>query len=368
MPCLRPRRILHVLIITLGLAAAAPAPADTVQLRPDRPDRYTVVAGDTLWDIAARFLQSPWHWPRVWTINPDIRNPHLIYPGDVIVLRYVDGRPELTLLPNRKLSPGTSGSEAAAGRTESGADLHTVRLSPRVHSEPLEQAIPTISPQAILPFLGQPLVVDEKQLSQAGYVTIGLDSRIALGDGSEFYARGVHPAESGAYHVFRPGEALRDPGTGEVLAYEAVYLGSARLLEPGDPAKLVITEVKQEILPSDRLLAARRRPPLPYYFPHAPARPVDGYVIAAQNAVAEIGSYTAVAVSLGRRDGIEEGHVLRVYYRQGRHADPVTREDYALPNEEAALLLVFRAFEKVSYALVLHATRPVNLLDLVGTP
>lgn len=362
MPLSRPRRILRALIISLGLIAAGPAAADTVQLKPDRPDRYTVVEGDTLWDIAARFLQSPWHWPRVWTINPGIRNPHLIYPGDVIVLRYVDGQPELALLRSRKLTPG------ARANAPAGADARVVRLTPRVHSEPLDQAIPTISPEVILPFLGQPLVVGERELEQAGYITIGLDSRIALGDQSEFYARGIGRSESRYYHIFRPGDVLRDPRTGEVLAYEAVYLGSARLLEGGDPAKLVVTEVKQEILPTDRLLAAPERPPLPYYFPHAPKRPIDGYVIGAENAVAEIGSYTAVAVSVGRRDGLEDGHVLRVLYRQGQHTDPVTRDHYALPNEESALLLVFRTFEKVSYALVLHATRPVNLLDLVTTP
>lgn len=359
----RSRRILPVLII-IALGSLAPAArADTVQLKPDRPERYTVVPGDTLWDIAARFLQSPWHWPRVWTINPGIRNPHLIYPGDVIVLRYVDGQPELTLLRSEKLSPDSG----ALGGARPG-DSRLVRLTPQVHSEPLEQAIPTIAPDAILPFLTRPLVVSEEQLAQAGYITIGLDSRIALGNEGKFYARSLGPSATGFYYVFRPGEVLRDPRTGEVLAHEAVYLGNARLLEQGDPAKLVVTEARQEILPKDRLLPAPARPPLPYYFPHAPERPIEGYVIDAENAVAEIGSYTAVAISVGRRDGIEEGHVLRVLYHQGAHTDPLTHEQYALPNEESALLLVFRTFEKVSYALVLHATRPVNLLDFVTSP
>jgi len=348
------------------LTAAGPAAADTVRLKPDRPERYTVVRGDTLWDIAARFLESPWHWPRVWTINPGIRNPHLIYPGDVIVLRYVDGRPELSLLRQEKLTPG--GGDRSGGTAGTGGDLRVVRLAPRVHSEPLEQAIPTISPEVILPFLGQPLVVGERELEQAGYITVGLDGRIALGNHSEFYARGIEGEPGEHFHVFRPGPELRDPRTGEVLAYEAIYLGDAELLRAGDPAKLVVTEVRQEILPTDRLVAAPPRPPLPYYFPHAPERPIEGYVIGAQNAVGEIGSYAAVALSVGRRDGVEEGHVLRVLYRQGRHTDPLTRADYALPHEESALLLVFRTFEKVSYALVLHATRPVNLLDLVSTP
>lgn len=365
MPFLRPRHFLNALIISLGLSVALVA-ADDVQLKPDRPERYTVVRGDTLWDIAARFLQSPWHWPRVWKINENIKNPHLIFPGDVIVLRYVDGRPELTLLRSEKLTPGTVAGVPAPyeSRTASSA----TKLLPQVHSEPLEQAIPTITPDVIVPFLTQPHVVGEHELEEAGYVTVGLDNRIALGTESQFYARGVSDPGAEYFQVFRPGAALKNPETGEVLAYEALYLGDAQRLAAGDPAKLVVTAVKQEILPTDRLMVAPRRASLPYYLPHSPGKPVKGYVIAALNAVAEIGSYTVVTISLGQREGMEEGHVLRVMYRQERHRDPLTRTRYSLPDEESALLLVFRTFEKVSYGLVLNATRPVNLLDAVVTP
>lgn len=142
-----------------------------------------MVRGDTLWDIAARFLKSPWHWARIWKINPAIKNPHLIYPGDVIVLRYVDGQPELTLLRSEKL--GTGGVTTVS--VGSGGD--TLKLKPRIHSEVLEHAIPTIPPGAIMPFLTQPLAIGDRELERAGYVTIGLDNRIALGNHSEFYAR-----------------------------------------------------------------------------------------------------------------------------------------------------------------------------------
>ncbi|HEX7044916.1 MAG TPA: LysM domain-containing protein [Burkholderiales bacterium] len=337
--------------------------ADDVQLRPDRPERYTVVRGDTLWDIAARFLQSPWHWPRVWKINEAIKNPHLIYPGDVIVLRYVDGAPALTLLRSEKLSPGDATDAVAAPSTG-----RTAKLLPRVHSEPLEQAIPTIPPDAIAPFLTEPRVVEEDELEEAGYVTVGLDNRIALGTRSEFYARGIDDTGAEYFQIFRPGQALKHPETGELLAYEALYLGDAQLLAKGDPAKLVVTSSKQEILPADRLLAAPRNAVLPYYFPHAPGKTVRGYIIAALNAVAEIGTHTVVTISLGARDGIEEGHVLRVMYRQGQHRDPVTGGRYELPEEEAGLLLVFRTFDKVAYGIILNATRPINLLDSVVTP
>jgi hypothetical protein len=233
--------------------------------------------------------------------------------------------------------------------------------------EPLEAAIPTIPPSAIMPFLSQPLAVGEDELDKAGYITIGLDNRIALGDQSEFYARGLKD-DTEYYHIFRPGKAIRHPDSGDVLAYEAVYLGDARKLESGDPTKLVVTSVKQEILPTDRLLAAPRRPASPYYYPHPPSTKVTGRVVYALNAVAEIGPYTIVGVSLGKRDGMEEGHVLRVLRHVGEHRDPVTRDKYKLPDEETALLMVFRTFDKMSYALVMSATRPVYMHDAVSTP
>lgn len=370
MPFFRSRCFLKALIITLFGIAPALVAADDVQLKPDHPERYTVVKGDTLWDIASRFLQSPWYWPRVWKINPSIKNPHLIYPGDVIVLRYVNGQPELALLRNEKLAPGTVAAPPAPveATIERPPISGAVKLEPRVHAEPLEQAIPTITPDVIVPFLTQPLVVDEDELEQAGYVTVGLDNRIALGNQSLFYARGISDPDAEYFQIFRPGKALRNPDTGEILAYEALYLGDAQRLRGGDPSKLIVTSVKQEILPTDRLLVAPRRAALPYYFPRSPGKPVRGRIVAALNSVSEIGSNNVVAISLGQREGMEEGYVLRVLYHQGERVDPVTRDDYELPDEEAALLMIFRTFKKVSYALVMNATQPVHLYDVVETP
>lgn len=358
-----PRHSLYAIFIMVVIAVAGLARADEVQLRPDHPERYIVQKGDTLWDIAARFLRSPWHWPRIWKINEQIKNPHLIYPGDAIVLRWVDGRPEITVLRRERVLP----PEAVPSPPEAPVDLAALKLEPRVRIEPLEEAIPTIPPGAIAPFLTQPLVVEEKELERAGYITVGLDNRIVLGDSSQFYARGVKGAEE-YYHVFRPGEAIRHPDTGELLGYEAIYLGDAKLLEPGDPSKLVVTRVKQEILPADRLLVATRSPALPYYHPQAPMRLVRGKIVSALNAVSEIGPFAVVAITLGKREGIAEGHVLRILRDAGEHTDPVTRERYRLPDEETGLVMVFRVFEKVSYAVVLNATRPVHLHDVVATP
>lgn len=374
MPSAR-HRFLALLIMMFFAAAPAVSGADVVQLKPDHPERYTVKVGDTLWDIANRFLKSPWHWPRIWKINEQIKNPHLIYPGDVIVMRWVDGQPELTLLRKETLVPPPEGAPPEAAAAEPGAepapvmsDGRTVKLSPRIHGEPIEAAIPTIPPNAILPFLTQPLVVSPRELNKAGYITIGLDNRIALGDTSEFYARGLKDATQEFYYIVRAGKPIRHPNSNELLAYEALYLGDARVLEPGDPAKLVVTSVKQEILPTDRLLVAPKKGALPYYYPHPPKNRVKGYIVAALNAVAEVGPYTVVTVSLGTREGMEEGHVLRVMRHVGKHRDPVRGTNYKLPDEDSALLMVFRTFDKVSYALVLSATRPIHLLDAVTTP
>ncbi|MEK7816321.1 MAG: LysM peptidoglycan-binding domain-containing protein [Pseudomonadota bacterium] len=376
-----PRFLLTLLIISLGTAVPARAADDAVDggakatsdaaakpatLKPDQPGRYTVVKGDTLWGIAGRFLKNPWEWPRIWKLNEKIKNPHLIYPGDVIVLRYVDGKPELTVLRNEKLAPG---APAAVPDTET--PRPTVKLSPRARAESLEKAVPTIPPNVIAPFLTQPLVVNETELEKAGYVTTGLDNRIALGNHSEFYARGLKDAAQEFYQIFRKGKPIRNPDNSEdILGYEAVYLGDAKRIEAGDPTKLVVTRVRQEIIPGDRLLATTQKPALPYYYPRPPKTRVAGKILSALSdvATAEMGLYTIVAINLGTREGIEEGNVLRVMRHAGSEKDPVTRESYKLPDEESALIMVFRTFEKVSYALVMNASRPVHVQDTVVTP
>jgi hypothetical protein len=354
-------------LILMMLLIGPLAWADEVQVRPDQPERYVVQKGDTLWDIATKFLQTPWHWPRIWKINEQIKNPHLIYPGDVIVMRWVDGKPELALLRADSGQPTVPGVPVEPAPLPS--DGRTVKLSPRIHVSELEAAIPTIPPDAIAPFLSRPMIVGKRELDDAGYVTVGLDDRIALADNSEFYARGLkRNAEQEYYYIVRQGKALRHPDTNELLAYEAQYLGEAQLLEPGDPAKLIVTKVAQEILPTDRLMVAPKIAGLPHYYPHAPKNKVRGYIINTPNAISEIGSFTVVTLSLGEREGIEEGHVLRIMRNAGTHRDPVRRRDYKLPDEQSGLLMVFRTFEKVSYGLIMNSIRPVNLNDAVVTP
>jgi len=369
-------------VVLAMLALVAPLSADTVDLKADHPDRYVVQKGDTLWDISTRFLKDPWRWASVWKINEQIKNPHLIYPGDVIMLVWVEGKPQLVVQRQEKVAPAAPAEaappaaeaptapavvEEPAGVTPSG--MPVVKLKPRIYSESLTEAIPTIPPNAIVPFLTQPLVVGRKELEEAGYVTIGLDDRVALGNGSEFYARGL--AKNGGteyYQLFRKGEELRHPDTGELLAYEALYLGDARVLEPGDPTKLIVTSVKQEILPTDRLMAAPKKAALPYYFPRAPEKEVKGRILSAINGLREFGPTTIVAISVGKREGIEEGHVLRIMRHIGSQKDPVTKREYKMPDEDAGLLMVFRVFDKVSYAMIMNADRPIRNHDALRNP
>lgn len=350
------KKLLRALYLVLSLTVLTPLAGQAAALNPDYPERYTVVQGDTLWDVAARFLKEPWRWPEIWKENPHIKNPNLIYPGDVLVLSLVDGKPELRLLRNEKLS-----------------ERKTVKLSPAIYSQALERAIPTIPTRIIQPFLTQPLVLEKDGLETAGYITIGVDDKLLLGKYDQFYARGLSENKSGHYQIFRPGVKFIHPETKEVLGYQALYLGDARMLAPGDPAKLEITRSRQEIGPTDRLLPAPEDVPLPYYQPHAPNTAVRGWILSAVGGVdaegmSELGPATIVVLSLGKRDGVEEGHVLRIVRHAGRRKDPVHGRDYRLPEEDSGLLMVFRTFERVSYALILKANRAIHVLDAVYTP
>ena len=376
MPMTR-RKASLVWVLGLLIAVSAPVGADTVALNPKHPNRYTVVKGDTLWDISSRFLRDPWQWARVWTFNQQIKNPHLIYPGDVIVLTYVNGKPALTLLPEEKLVPGPTSAGQAPSAAPAQAEelppppvpLTTVKLEPKVRAEPLNEAIPTINPEAIRPFLTEPLVVSRSQMEKSGYVTEGMDNRVALGDQSEFYARGLGTHPASYYQIYRPAKPLIDPATGDLLGYQATYLGDAKLLQPGDPSKLVVTRVTEEILPTDRLLPApKHEPPLPYYYPHPPKNEVHGSIIWAYDALNQFGPMTVVAISLGADKGMEVGDVLRIMHHAGRHLDPVTHRYYNIPDEQEGLLMVFRVFDKVSYALVMSAERSIRMYDTVQTP
>ncbi|MBE0510187.1 MAG: LysM peptidoglycan-binding domain-containing protein [Gammaproteobacteria bacterium] len=338
-------------------AASAPAPAPVVAVRPDYPESYTVVRGDTLWDISARFLRDPWMWPQVWHGNPQIENPHLIYPGDVLRLYFIDGKPVLRV--ERPYLPDSM----------RGQEYRTERLSPRVREASLEAAIMTIPIETIRPFLSRPQVLTDAELKAAPYVVAHDDERLISGTGYRVFARGIEAEEMvGEYVVVRRGQAYIDPVSREHLGFEAIYLGDARLLAHGDPSTLVVTSSSREILNGDRLLPRGDDAFQHRYMPRPPADKVDGQIISVFDGVAKIGQHRVVAINLGKREGLEPGHVLAVNQRGAVVRDTVQGGEVQLPDERAGLVMVFRSFERVSYALVMNVTKPLAIYDQATNP
>lgn len=397
------KAIIFLILLLAPLGAAVAAEADAIKA--DAPDRYTVVPGDTLWGISGRFMKDPWRWPEVWRLNKEeIRNPHLIYPGDVIVLDRAAGR---LFVEGRK-----GGATAAAG-AGGASRLNTVSVAPRVRLEALPpKAIPTIKPSDIAGFLTKPLLVDRDELD--GYPTIVAteEDHISIGTGSKAYAEGIKKADGLIWQVYRRGDALVDPESNEILGYEAFYLGEARVTKYGDLTTLEITSAVLEINRGDRLVPASEEKPVFAYVPRAPEKPIRAYIISAYGNLGETGPLGIVALSKGSRDGLEVGNVLAIYSstaiakRQGRYglrtsalwgreglsgsdsprtyyapeltprdgplygkAEPVDEALLRkLPDERYGLVMVFRTFDRASFGIVMEASRPVALYDAVVNP
>jgi hypothetical protein len=323
--------------------------ATDVALNPEHPDRYVVAKGDTLWDISAMFLRDPWLWPEVWYVNPQVENPHLIYPGDILTLVYVDGKPQL------QMSRG----------------YPTVNLSPQIREESLDNAIPTIPLDAIQAFLTRAIVVDKDALKEAPYVVASAGEHVITGVSDRVYVRGIDDRDNSVYDIFRPGGPYIDPDTEEVLGYEALYIGTGPIEQYGDPATLFLAETTREIRVSDRLRPADQSTPVTHFQPHAPDTDIEGHIISVIDGVTQIGQFNVVAIDLGTREGIEAGHVFRVFQRGQVIKDMVSgkrNDTVRLPDEDAGLIMVFRTFEKVSFGLVMKATSAIHINDFVRTP
>lgn len=365
-------------LFALGaLAVRAQIPSTPLVLKPDVPDRYTVVRGDTLWGISERFTDSPWRWPELWNFNRDqIRNPHLIYPGDVIVLDRALGR--LTIA--RGEVPPQPAAPAEAPRPESPRirkeepqpPSDTFRLSPRIRAERVErEEIPSIPLSVIEPFLSRPLVIEPDGLDKGPTIVATEEDRVILGAGNVAYVRGIGQSPEDSWYVYRRGGALIDPDTSKTLGYEAIYLGTARVTRTGDPATIQLTSVKQEVTRGDKLIPAERIQTLSYA-PHAPESAIKGRVMSIYGGlgrVGEAGPQSIVTLNRGKADGLEVGHVLAVY-RHGVTVKDISRPGAVVqvPDERYGLVFVFRVFERVSYALVMRITRPVRTLDVVQNP
>ncbi len=341
-------RIIFPLLFSVAFLLAGPAAAAAPALADDAPDTYTVVRGDTLWDISGRFLREPWRWPEVWRLNREqIRNPHLIYPGQVIVL-------------------DRNGPYLSIGRRV-GDPLYEKRF-PQVYDEKAEQAIPSIPHEIIEPFLTRPLVVDEASLSGAGTIVATETSRVFMGAGDTVFAKNVKP-DTDVWQVVRPATPLVDPATGEVLGYEAAFLGTARVTAHGIPATLKLLTAVEEIGTGDRLVASER-PEVFSYVPHAPDTEVSGALIGIYRGVVETGRHHVVTLNIGARNGLERGHVLALHRTRGSvtYSGEDGKETFQLPEQRYGLAFVFRVFDRVAYALVMDSDGPVKIGDSVRKP
>jgi len=344
------RKIISLICFLLPVLASA----DQLQIRPDAPNRYVVVKGDTLWDISEKFYEDPWKWPYIWGLNKDtIKDPHWIYPGDMVFLDRSSG----TLRINEM---GTSGAQVL--RDESGV----VRLSPRVREDmSSHDAIPSIPVDAIAPFLSRPLVIGEDSLKDAPALIGAREGRVILGAGDICFARGLTSDLGDKWQIYRPGKKFIDPDSGELLGIEAVYLGNAEVTQFGEISTVSITHSIQETHKGDRLVAPSIGTATTY-LPRAPEHNISARVISVYGGVSQAGQNTAITLNKGARDGVEIGHVLALYHK-GEEVKS-EGESYTLPDERYGLAFVFRVFDKVSYALVMQTKLPVQLLDRAQNP
>lgn len=389
-----------ILLLTLGVRA------DELTVNPDHPGKYTVVKGDTLWDISARFLEQPWRWPEIWGVNPQISNPNLIFPGDIVSLSYQDGQPVLNL-------------QRAGGQQVSGRN---VKLSPTIRSSDNSEAIQTIPIDAIQQFLERPIVLNENEIDQWPYVVSSYDEHLIATTGNTIYVRGI-PKDSNIsrYSIYRKGPPYINPKKNkadkdEILGYEAIYIGDATIQKEGDPASALITVVDREVMKGDRLIPQSDEDISTEFVPRSTNSEMEGNILSVVDGVSQIGQYQIVVLNLGKEQGLETGNVLGVYQSgyvvddkigpniqkseaqkaaelkeleengtiisklaygvvQGVEAFNETFphiankqekvEKITLPEEYVGVLMVFRTFDKVSYALVMETQGPVHVFDTV---
>ena len=373
-PCKRVNLIAainKVLLISLICASIAqPSFAQDNLLVNDYPERYTVVKGDTLWDIAAKFLTDPWRWQEIWQRSPQVQDPDLIYPGDVLVLTLVDNQPVLRTLRNESLNEGGAPQNTRTTTSNrSPTELETVELSPSIYSQNFNEAIPAVDPRAIQAYINSPLVTDERELATAPYIVEGISSRLILGKYDQFYVRGLVEENAVEYRVFRPGRHFVDPVSRENLGWEAVHVGDANLLKSGDPARMSLLRTYTDVGVRDRLRPVFKKQALPFFYPKAPNnKNLRGVILESPNRATELGSLSVIAINLGERDQVQKGDVFRILSQRRKRRDPITSKQYLLPEEKIGLAMVFRTFEKVSYALVTNSSRSIRAGAAVASP
>ncbi|WP_196139825.1 LysM peptidoglycan-binding domain-containing protein [Aliikangiella sp. G2MR2-5] len=350
--------------ITIGLFSALLSFSawftSAAELRDDHPEFHIVQPGDTLWDISEMFLKSPWLWPEIWHVNNQVENPHLIFPGDIIALVYIDGQPRITknMMPNG-----------------------TIKLRPKARELSADSAISTIPLDAISPFLTSAQVVSKEELDNAAYI-VGSDSgRVLAAENNKVYVRGVKNEADVKFTFFREGNPYIDPNTQELLGIEAIHVAEGLKEQHGDPTVMRLKKSVTEVRKGDLAIPTNEEQLRPLYFPHAPDNFEDGQIISVYGGVEQIGQYHIVVINRGEREGMEIGHVLSIYQRGITMEDEIAEERndnsetgdvlsevVTLPDEYAGRLMIFRTFEKVSLGLVLKAERAIHKFDKVKTP
>jgi hypothetical protein len=318
---------------------------EPVPLAEGHPNEYVVQVGDTLWDIAAAFLKDPWFWPEIWYVNPDIENPHLIYPGDVLGLVYIDGQTRIT---NVRAS--------------------TYRMSPQARVTPLSEAVTSIPFQDVAAFLSSGIVLEKNQADALPYLLQTRGDHLIASAGNEIYVRGITNDEPGTrYNVVHVGDPLIDPDDNKLLGYHGILIGEGSLRRTGDPATVALTSSSQEAVMGDRLLPTSVDVPL-NFFPRAPSANIDGRIISVVGGVTQIGQYQVVVMNRGSNNGLSVGDVLSVYQSGSEVKDRFGGGSVRLPDEQAGTVMVFKTYDRISYGLVMEATDAIHIHDFIRNP
>ena len=319
--------------------------SDPVPLAAGAPDEYVVQVGDTLWDIAGTFLKDPWYWPEIWYVNPEIENPHLIYPGDVLGLVYIDGQPRIT---NVRAS--------------------TYRLSPQARVTPLTEAVTSIPYEDVAAFLSSGVILERSQADSLPYLLATRGDHMMASAGNQIYVRGLSETAPGSrYSVVHVGEPLYDPDDDRLIGYQGISVGDGTLRRGGDPATVALTDSSREAKPGDRLLPEAVDIPL-NFFPRAPSNPIEGRIVSVVGGVTQIGQYMVVVLNRGSNNGVSIGDVLTVWQTGQKIDDRFGGGNVKLPDEEAGTIMVFKTFDRISYGLVMEATQAIHIHDTIRNP
>jgi len=352
-----------VVTVEAQIPVAETETVETIVYEPEFPETYIVQEGDTLWDISTVFLRDPWFWPEIWFKNPQVEDPHLIYPGDTLAIIYIGGERRVQIL-NR----GEDGS--VVSQTSQG--LRIVKVNPRVRSQPIDATIASIPIDALRHLLERPIVIDLDTLRKSAYVLSSLDDHLINSINDKLYVRKLDMSNgNGRYQIYRPDRPLFDPITDELLGYQALYVGESKLLLRGDPASIRVTNSEREILRDDRVMPMDNTNFERDFIPRPPETDVSGEIVALLDAISQTGIYQTIAINLGQRDGLESGNILRIR-RTGTDIPDPAEEDprfrVKLPDEQVGMAMVIRSFEKMSYALIMEADFPVTANDYVESP